>query len=170
MNFFEFAWEREQIRFLKEQGTPWPWTDVPELRRGFFCNVFREDDKTTRWFRRNIRNKVMRNCSASLRACVAFRWFNLPSTGERIKRWLIGGWRPDMVLKTLRPLRDRGERIFSGAYIISSPLGDKKLEWAVDRTTDILRQSRDILATNSMESMHARLKECLGLGPFMAYA
>ena len=44
--------EREQIRLRKEvQKNPPPWTNDPILQQFKFCQVFREDDRTTRWFK-----------------------------------------------------------------------------------------------------------------------
>ena len=44
-----FMEKREKIRMLKEAGAPEPYTDDEILRTGRFCNVRREDDRTTRW-------------------------------------------------------------------------------------------------------------------------
>jgi 5-hmdU DNA kinase, helical domain/DNA polymerase family A len=41
--------ERERVRMRKEAGAPEPYTDDEILRTGRFCNVRREDDRTTRW-------------------------------------------------------------------------------------------------------------------------
>jgi DNA polymerase-1 len=41
--------KREKIRMRKEAGAPEPYTENEILRTGRFCNVRREDDRTTRW-------------------------------------------------------------------------------------------------------------------------
>ena len=54
--YFYWIEEREKIRILKEvDKRPPPWTEDPILRVFKFCQVFREDDRTTRWFRAHIR-------------------------------------------------------------------------------------------------------------------
>ena len=85
--------ERESIRYKKEaQLLPSPWTDDPILQEFKFCQVFREDDRTTRWFRTHIR-EPMRNDEEVLMATIIFRWFNLIETGrtlinyDLLKRW-----------------------------------------------------------------------------------
>jgi hypothetical protein len=51
--------EREIIRLQKEESNlPPPWTDDPILQEFKFCQVFREDDRTTRWFRTHIREPL----------------------------------------------------------------------------------------------------------------
>jgi len=53
INIFEqFVWfirERESIRKKKESGSPPPWTDDPFLQKYKFTNVWRQDDKTTKY-------------------------------------------------------------------------------------------------------------------------
>jgi hypothetical protein len=48
--FFNTALERQRIYILKELGQPKPWTLDPIMQEGFFCNVFRDQDKTTKYF------------------------------------------------------------------------------------------------------------------------
>ena len=45
----KFAYERQQIFKKKEAGLPWPWSEDPTFQKYKFCNVFRDQDKTTRW-------------------------------------------------------------------------------------------------------------------------
>lgn len=52
--FFDTAYERQSIFVKKQQGLPKPWTNDPIMQQGFFCNVFREQDKTTQWLIANV--------------------------------------------------------------------------------------------------------------------
>jgi alpha-glutamyl/putrescinyl thymine pyrophosphorylase clade 1 len=81
--FFALARERQKILRSKESGAPWPWTSDPILQQYRFTNVFREDDRTTRWFRIHVRDP-MRDRPEVLLATVLFRWFNRISTGEAL--------------------------------------------------------------------------------------
>ena len=48
--FIYWQKERERIRVQKEVlKQPPPWTDDPILQEFKFCQVFREDDRTTRF-------------------------------------------------------------------------------------------------------------------------
>ena len=40
--FFDYCREREKIRLLREDKTPYPWTSDKILQKGRFLNVFRE--------------------------------------------------------------------------------------------------------------------------------
>lgn len=53
-SFLCTAFERQKIYILKKFNTPKPWTNDPIFQQGFFCNVFRDQDKTTDWFIKNI--------------------------------------------------------------------------------------------------------------------
>lgn len=80
--FFDYANERERIRISRERGDPYPWTTDSIFNAYRFCNVNREHDTVTRWWRTwstdNLRPEQM------LLATVLFRWFNRVSTGEAI--------------------------------------------------------------------------------------
>jgi hypothetical protein len=42
-----FVRERHNIYLRRKAGKPKPWTEDPILQRNYFCNVYRELDKTT---------------------------------------------------------------------------------------------------------------------------
>lgn len=171
--FFAVAREREMLRMRKDVDLPKPWTEDPILRDNYFCNVFREDDRTTRWFREHIR-EPLNGCNRVVIATIVFRWFNYIPTGELIRpllldRSLDGKEFVAQLERTLRPLQQRGEKLFTGAFIVKSPNG-------VDKLTGILRcidaaistpVNRD--ANSSLEAMHRNLLDIPFLGPFMAY-
>jgi hypothetical protein len=81
--FWDFARERHSIYLRRAAGDPPPWTDDPVLRTYRFCNIFRELDATTAWFRRYVRDP-MRSRPEVLLATVLFRWFNRISSGEAL--------------------------------------------------------------------------------------
>lgn len=104
--FFAYAREREAIRIAKEAGQPrHRWTVDAVLTQYRFCNIFREDDKVTRWFADHVRGRVEKSAEGRyevqpglvadddlLLATVLFRWFNRVEVGEAI--WLqtmVGG-------------------------------------------------------------------------------
>lgn len=81
--FFNFIQERYRIFLKKQAGEPFPWTDDDILGYYKFTNVFREDDRTTVWFRENVRDYYADH-EAIILATTLFRWFNRISTGEAI--------------------------------------------------------------------------------------
>lgn len=81
--FFATARERQTIYLRRRAGLSKPWTTDPVYLHSRFCNVFREQDKTTVWFRENVRDPL-KDKPEVLLATVLFRWFNRISTGEAI--------------------------------------------------------------------------------------
>lgn len=167
-DFFAFARERERVRIKKEGGEEPPWTDDPVLQTCFFCNVFREDDRLTRWFRQNIRDAVAEHASRAILACTAFRWFNYQPSGEVLKPYLLGQrpWRHREILLKLNRL----PQVIGGAYMIKSPPNLKKAAGLIKCLSPVVRDV-GVLARSewTMQDLHARMMQYPYLGRFMAY-
>lgn len=176
-DFFAFARAREEIRLRKEAGLPAPWTEDPILRDFYFCNVFREDDRTTRWFRENIRGPL-RDHRAVITATIVFRWFNYIPTGEKIRSILLRG---DLLVLSsgkrlapllhaaLRPGFDAGEKLITGAFIVKTPDGYDKLNGILRCVDAISHDEPAVSRATTLADAHAALRWIPYLGPFMAY-
>jgi hypothetical protein len=132
--FFAYARERYMIHLRREAGEPWPWTKDPVLQQYRFCNVFREDDRVTRWMKEHVRD-VWGDRPEGVLAVAAFRMFNRIETGGAVfvehsgevfcEFARTGNWR---VLKSAI-LRHCGEGPYvTGSYIVAGPAGYSKLE------------------------------------------
>jgi hypothetical protein len=75
--------ERHAIYLRRKAGLPAPWTDDPVMREYSITNPFRENDKTTAWLKKYIR-EPLRSMPEVLLAVALFRWFNRIGTGEAI--------------------------------------------------------------------------------------
>lgn len=177
--FFATARERYQIKLNREAGMPWPWTEDPIYQTWRFCNVHREDDKTTVWFRENIRQhtKGFQNVAAT----IAFRWFNRIETGEVIKDLLLdndpwGRWHTEEARKRLRDVRP----VVTGAYIIKGMDGMSKLDGilhvidiAMERLPEVFKSWEFVRTHRSpslgLEEVWKDLREFYYLGDFLAY-
>lgn len=154
--FFAYARERQHILLRRASGKPPPWTDDPILQKYRFCCVFREDDRTTRWFRENVRGPMSdKRDDRIMLATVVFRMFNRIEVGEAIFRDddLLGGHSAfDMFSEggdvrhlrraILRRLGKRGPFV-TGAYIISAPPGYSKLDGVLEVIRRFYRQKRE---------------------------
>jgi len=169
--FFAYARERYHIKLRRDAGQPKPWTEDPVLQQWRFCHVFREDDKTTAWFRDNIREPLHWEYDAVLWATVAFRWFTRIETGEKIKNVLLNyGWDEQLVRAAVRGLRP----LVTGAYMILPRPGVRdvnKLDsicWCMERFEET---SAKFIAAKpkTLQHAHELLMGAPGLGPFMAY-
>lgn len=143
--FFEYARKRQQITLDRAAGKPRPWTKDPILQKYRFCSVFREDDKTTRWFRDNVRGPMDKMKDGRiLLATVLFRMFNRIETGEAMFRDddLLGGHSAfdafeekgdirHLKRAIIKRLGKRGPYV-TGSYIISAPPGYSKLDGVLE--------------------------------------
>lgn len=147
--FFEYAREREAIRIRREtEGRPRPWSEDPIFQRYRFCNVYREDDATTRWFRQWVRDPLSEKPEVLL-ATTLFRWFNRTTTGDAIFRQIgdytenarglvTTAWEQYLEDDRTESLRTAITRMcgdgpyVTGAYIIKSPDGMNKLDGVLD--------------------------------------
>jgi hypothetical protein len=171
--FFALAQERELVRRRRLAG--WSrekWTSDPVLGTYRFCNVRREDDRTTVWFRENVRDHLKMRPGDDVSATVLFRWFNRIETGEKILDILRGeAGRYDSVkvhsrLQGVKPL-------VTGAYMVKTPPGMSKLRgilWCMDEflrrgLIERLISGRD----KTLQESHEILLEAPYLGEFMAY-
>lgn len=126
-HYFATAREREQIRRNRLAGIT-PWTNDPIFKEWRFTNVHRENDKTTIWFRENVRKHL--SGLAVVEATLIFRWFNRIETGEKIVDLLLNGWNTEEARKRLLNVSP----LVTGAYMVHSPYGYNKLDgllWAI---------------------------------------
>lgn len=122
--FFATARERERIRRKRLDGQPHPWTDDQIFQQFRFTNVHREHDRTTEWFRENVRKHLTEPIHA-VQATMIFRWFNRVETGELIKDLLLERkWNEDEAHRRLEGVRP----VVTGAYMIKSIEGMNKLD------------------------------------------
>tara|TARA_R110000772_G_scaffold128508_1_gene236192 strand:- start:230 stop:1162 length:933 start_codon:yes stop_codon:yes gene_type:complete len=167
--------ERESIRVKKEEyKLPAPWTDDPILQEFKFCQVFREDDRTTRWFRNHIRDPL-KNDPAVIMATIIFRWFNFIPTGRTLlENDLLVNWDGD---KAIELIKEQSQWI-TGSYIIKTPNGMDKVTGVVDCINNIWEEKTWL--TKKLEFDKSQEESCLKnawlmlreypyMGPFMAY-
>lgn len=173
-SFFRFARLRHGIWEKRQNGQPYPWTDDPVLSNFRFCNIYRELDTTTAWFRENLREPLRGHAEKVLCATVAFRWFNRVETVEPLVSMLHWGWNPREAKARILEARGSGPYV-TGAYVIKTPDGMTKLDGVLKCITDVLAQSDRILeaferpSQLSLEYMWNTLRGYPYLGDFMAY-
>lgn len=141
--FFAYARERYDVQLRREAGQAWPWTEDEILRQYRFTCVFREDDRVTRWFREHVRDPL-RDRPEVLLATVLFRLFTRIETGEAMFGQLDmfdGGsafqkFERDGDARVLRKailgVVGRKGPYVTGAYVMSSPPGMKKLDGVLE--------------------------------------
>lgn len=147
----------------EEQKKPAPWSLDKIMQEYRFCNVHRENDRVTRWIKKNWRDPHQHDPHLWHRMLVA-RLFNWPPTLEFMG--YPDPWNPMDLLQRLREYRGNGNKVFTGAYIVSTngrPMD--KLDyvlWVLDEA-HTARPLRDSLAET-----HAQLIQLEAVGSFIA--
>lgn len=171
-SYFSSAIERERIRRSRDAGEPPPWTDDRAFRRWRFCNVRREDDRTTVWFREHVRDLMPARTPAervrAVEAAMIFRWFNRIDIGEQIADLLISGWnRPE----ARRRLGEWVGPMTNAAYMVNTPPGFKKLDGILECVDGARGYLPAMVARwgRSLREAHTDLLMIPRVGSFVAY-
>ena len=171
----DMVMERHRIWLRRQAQDPPPWTDNQILRNLKMTNMFRVLDPGSQF----VLTDLMTDHPADFLArCVFYRITNLPSTW-RAMRDQFGRYpvaqdflKYDQVLaKFLAEYRARGNRIFSGAYIIipnPGQAGDKMVDALGLVKFFIENKAEDFFFATSQEERFNILKSTKGLGRFLA--
>ena len=162
--------ERERIRYLKEElkQDP-PWTGDPILKEFKFCQVFREDDRTTRWFRTHMR-EPLRNSPEVFMATIAFRFFNLIETGRTLlDNNLHIEWDRPKAIEEIK----KNPKWITGAYIVKSPNRMDKVTGVTECVSHIWDDRENIVkqleSFTTLEEAWKFLMQYPYIGPFVSY-
>lgn len=183
-SFIAFMKERHSIYRKREAGEPWPWTDDKILQAYKFTNVYRLLDHETQNLLKSMKRvKGGKDSWQLMWHIVAYRMFNWLPTYEALRKdKAILPWNKAQALMTLNRLRLRGDKIFTGAYLVTgvaSIPGRKKNisvpkhHLAVDSLSIIYKDVKtayaDIKKNNSLEYAVSRMIEWPMVGRFVAY-
>jgi len=168
VRFSDFVTERQTVYLRKQEGRSKPWTKDLTLQNYKFCNVFREQDPGTMWIAENWRDTHSSDKDMWFAMAVA-RWVNWTGTLADMKYPVP--WKPESVLKVLRARKARGEKVWTGAYMIGTQGSamDKSL-FIVEKVLTPLWEYRQNLrprAGDSLASFAARLVAVPNQGRFM---
>lgn len=171
--YFATARERYRVMLRRAKGQEPPWSNDRVFNDWYFCNVFREDDKVTKWIKRHVR-EPNRNEPDVLWMMTACRFFNRIPTLEKLHQAdafnLNIGWNRDhieMILEDEKPLT-------GAAYRVCTPAGMDKLRGCLKLIDNAFEANNYIInlitpgITTQQEVWKILLKQN-GLGPFMAY-
>lgn len=179
--FWDWMTERHSIYLKRKAGNPAPWTKDAVLAEYSFCNVYRELDRVTVWIRENWREPHANSPHLWIAMCLA-RQINWPDTLNEIG-FPIAGYSAQHAQDVLEARQARGEKVYTGAYMISAPNNEMKALGFVKKpayTAQIVvgkpwerRDEFYAMFDNgrqpTMQEVHSWLKGFIGYGDFMAY-
>lgn len=181
----QFMRERHRIylrRFVEK--LPPPWTEDPILQRYKFCNIYRELDRVTVWIREHIREPYAQHPQLWFMLAAA-RQINWPDTlaeliEDRRGAWprRAGRWSPERACKIMRARAARGDKVYTGAYMIRGAGRNKgpreaadKPHYTVYRVLVPLWEQRKDLSSKFKHTLRGgfeALRARYGWGDFMA--
>ena len=101
--FFNFCKKRENIRFSRENGDPFPWIDDPIFQKGRFLNVFREDDRVSKSIL-SFANELKHDLPKLIQAVFFARWCNKQHTLDELSSNML--LEQEKLLKKLKSLKN----------------------------------------------------------------
>ena len=164
--FMEWIRERESIRLKKNRDESKPWTDNEIMQKFKFCNVRRMDDRVSRWLLFNW-YKPFRNHENMLTAVTLARHLNTTDTMDYVgfpDKWLKGHYR-----RELTTWKEDGNKVFSGAYMITGKAGRTKVDYILDVVGDVHRKRRKLMkGVTTLQELSERLQDIDGIGSFLS--
>jgi hypothetical protein len=156
------------VRAKKEKGLPKPWTKDEILQTYRFCNVFREDDKVTRWLFENYYPKVVEGGYPVWFAAAVARNINLPGTLEKLPFPFPWDKKRTAFEKEMRRLGKEG-KIFNSAYMISTHgSSEDKPAYYCALFSVLWKDVLKITIEQTLAELHENLCTYKGVGSFMA--
>lgn len=170
--YFAYLRERYRVFLQKENGNPPPWTKDPIISNYRFCNVFREDDKVTRWYAKHIREPMVAQVKGGdlVFATIVFRLFNRIETTERLlKAGVFCDWDKNKAKRAVKDLSP----VVSPAYIIIGRPGFNKADGIIEILDDIYGFRFDLYEYihkhKSIEAACLEISKFERMGMFLAY-
>ena len=164
--FFSYINERHAIYIRRQAGVKPFWTEDKILQTYSFCNVFRELDTVTIWLRENWKEPYADHPNLPFAMSVA-RQINWPDTLQEIG--FPEEWNPDRVKDIMQGRMDRGEKVYTGAYMLTGTLGGTKVEQTIDKILTPLYENHPEIHPDSLQKTWSEYLRYSGFSGFMAY-
>jgi NTP pyrophosphatase (non-canonical NTP hydrolase) len=124
--YWRFAAERQRVFFSRLEGCPPPWTDDPVLLAHKFTNAYRASDRVSQYLIRRViyRDGLPNDPAEVVFRILLFKLFNRIETWTLLEENLGPLTYADFSFKrydrVLSRAMERGDRIYSAAYIMPS--------------------------------------------------
>lgn len=177
--FWRFAAERMAVFYRRLSDPLGPWTNDSILSAYRFTNAYRATDRVSQYLIRDVQYRDDRSQEPAevFFRTLLFKIFNKIETWEALEAEhgpIV--WRSidlEKIDRTLTQMWQRGERVYSAAYIMANPpFGHARKHsnhlamlhrMMEDRLPDRVRQAPDL------QSVYERLLSYSGLGRFLAF-
>jgi hypothetical protein len=176
--YWKFAAERQEIFFRRCRGGAPPWTDDPILQHFKFTNAYRAADRVSQFLLRYVLYQGTQTPREIFFRAILFKLFNKISTWLTLQSALgtltAETLDIDRYDRVLCDAMSRGERIYSGAYIM--PSGGRDRAARKHRThLGLLRQMLEddlperLAESRTMRECFEKLRTYPMMGDFLSY-
>lgn len=176
--YWRFAAERQRVFHARAAGEPPPWTSDPVISRHKFTNVYRASDRVSQALIRDVIYAGPQDVDELTFRILLFKIFNKIETWTLLTdvlgeppSWV--GYRFTTYDRALTAAMERGERIYSAAYIIPNPpFGEARKHGNHLRLIEQAMASGlpgRLAAAKSLREVYEQLLELPSLGPFLSY-
>lgn len=158
-------------------GVPPPWTDDHVLANHKFTNVYRASDRVSQYLIRHVLYDGEQTTEEIFFRALLFKFFNRIETWEELTKnhgsltWKA--FEAEHYASTLDKKLARGERVYSGAYIMPSPAyGDARKHRNHLRLLDYMMRDaapKQVEKAKSLAEVFRILRAYPSLGDFLAF-
>lgn len=122
--YWRFAVKRQEVYLRRIHGDHQPWSDDPILRVHKFTNAYRAADRVSQYLIRTVIGGDQRSVNDTFFRILLFKLFNRIETWEllveRLGEPCVDAFNVDSYDQILSKAFERGERLYSAAYIMPS--------------------------------------------------
>lgn len=178
--FWYWMNERHSIYLKRKSGEKYPWTKDKILQEYKFTNTFRQLDRVTQELAK--RKKKYFNDKTDIGNIVfhvlVFRMFNWPESYDLLNEaGLLKKWNEKKAVKILTAYKEKGNKVFTGAYIITggglSNRGQSKVQFVCSSITKMWKDrnsiAEEMVSLNTLEESTMHLIDYPCVGKFISY-
>lgn len=175
--YWRFAAERQSVFMKRVHGARPPWTDDPVISNHRFTNAYRASDRVSQYLIRHVIYEGSQTLNEVFFRTLLFKFFNKIETWETLSsalgelRWDRFDF--DRYARVLDAAIERGEKIYSAAYIMPSPsFGFAKKHRNHLRLLEHMLKSKAqnaIARSKSLQQVYETLLDYPSLGHFLAF-
>ncbi len=175
--YWQFAAERQRVYIRRLAGGAPPWTSDPILARYRFTNPYRFSDRVSQHLLRHAQYDRPRPAATIALRTLLFKVFNRVDTWESLVAEVgeptVESFDPGRYGRVLAALRDRGQHIYSPAYIIPNPHFGAEAKY--DNHLRLLARLLDdgtigrLVHARGLRELYEILRHVPSFGPFLAF-
>lgn len=155
--YWRFACERQSIFFARIKSDIFPWTSDPILLNYKFTNAYRASDRVSQYLIRNVIYSSEYSAEDTFFRIILFKIFNKIETWELIEKKFGEITYKEFSFKLCEDLltdaMQKGERIYSAAYIMPSGGRQKETKYKHQMHLDLLKRMM-------IDGLSAKIFEC----------